>query len=252
MDLSIFNKFQFTIKPIGIKFELTPPKGVGRLNKMLALCEMFKEAQESPVPFYSDFDNHTCGGGVVCLGKKMASPQVAAGRLGPKLKIFGNPVANRRTLKSLPELAQGTAPYVQFAPLSKIDLEPDILLLAVKPRQAEIILRANSYLTGANWNSAGTGIGGCAWLLGYPYLTGKINYIPTGFSFGMIARELWPEGLILLSIPFDLLSHIIPNLQKMDWVLPAYQAGRDRWVSMFKEKQVELANETDIKNLNTK
>lgn len=252
MDLSVFNKFDFEIKPIGIKFELTPPKGIERLNKKLALCEMFKEAQEVEQPFYADFDNHTCGGGIVCLGKQTISPQVAAGRLGPKMKIFGHPLANRRTLKSLPELAQGTATYVLFAPLDKIHFEPDVLLFTMKPRQAEIMLRAHSYFTGANWNSASTGIGGCAWLLVYPYLTGQINYIPTGFTFGMIARELWPEGLIILSIPFDLLSPIILNLKKMDWVLPAFQVGRDRWISMFREKQVELANETDIKNLNTK
>jgi len=252
MDLSIFNKFHFNIEPIGIKFELLPPKGVKRMDKKLALCEMFKEAQGAEQPFYTDFDNHTCGGGMVCLGKQTISPQVAAGRLGPKMKIFGHPVANCRTLKSLPELAQGTAPYVLFAPLDKIDFEPDVLLLTAKPRQAEIILRANSYFTGAKWNSATTGIGGCAWLVVYPYLTGKMNYIPTGFTFGMIARELWPEGLILLSIPYDLLSPIIQNLQKMEWVLPAYQVGREQWISMFKENQVELANETNNTNLNAK
>lgn len=45
MDLSIFDKFHFNIEPIGIKFELLPPKGIERLDKKLALCEMFKEAQ---------------------------------------------------------------------------------------------------------------------------------------------------------------------------------------------------------------
>lgn len=246
LDLSVFNKFKFNIKPIGIKYELIKPEGIGRLEKQLALCEMFKEAQEAQHPFYSDFSNHTCGGGMVCLGKGGLNPQTAAGKLGPKLKIFGHSIANRRTLKSLPELEQGTAPYVLFSPLDKLSFDPDILLLTAKPRQAEIILRANSYISGANWNSASTGIGGCAWLLVYPYLTRQLNYIITGFTFGMIARELWPEGLVLLAIPYDLLLPVTQNLQNMDWVLPAYQVGREKWVSVFKEKQVELAKETSM------
>lgn len=247
MDLSIFEAFKFDVKPIGIKFELAPPAGVARLNKELALCEMFREGQITTTPFYTDHENHTCGGGSVCLGRRLSMPQVAAGRLGPKLKIFGNPVANRRTLKSLPELDPGTATYVHFAPLGQINFEPDILLIAADPRQAEIILRANSYLTGAIWNSVSTSISVCAWLLVYPYLTGKLNYVHSAFSFGMIARELWPEGSFLISIPFDLLASIMRNLKEMDWVLPAYQVGRDGWVSLFKEKLDEIAAETETK-----
>jgi hypothetical protein len=63
------------IKLIGIKFELTPPKGVELLNKKSALCEMFKEAQGAEQPFYDDLNNHTRGAGLVCLPKQTISTQ---------------------------------------------------------------------------------------------------------------------------------------------------------------------------------
>lgn len=228
---------------------MTRPEGVERLRGEFALCEMFKEAQEAKNPFYTDFENHTCGGGAVCLGKGGISGPVASGRLGPKMGIFKNPVANRRTLLSLPELKQGTADYVLFSPLDKLSFDPDLLLITARPRQAEIILRANSLINGAMWESRATGISGCAWLIVYPYLTGKLNYLDTGFTFGMIARELWPEGFVLMGIPCDLLPMITQNLQEMEWVLPAYKAGRDKWIAMFKEKQTELRGETGESNM---
>jgi uncharacterized protein (DUF169 family) len=231
IDLSIFNKFGFQIQPIGMKFLFSKPEGVERLNKNLAFCEMFKEAQEAKTPFYADFDNHICGGGPGTLGQGGVRPLITsaihAGMLGPKLKIFKDTVANRRTLLSVPKLEKDTVNYVLFSPLNIISFVPDILLITAKPRQAEIILRSYSYTSGAVWEPRITSIVGCAWLTAYPYLSGKLNYTMTGLGFGMIARELWPEGLMLLSIPYDLLPAITQNLSDMKWELENYKIGRD-------------------------
>ena len=43
IDLSIFDKFNFERKPVGVKYLLGKPDGIKQLNKKLALCEMFKE-----------------------------------------------------------------------------------------------------------------------------------------------------------------------------------------------------------------
>lgn len=233
IDLSIFNDFGFDIKPIGIRFLFSKPEGVERLNKKLAFCEMFKEAQEAVNPFYADYDNHICGGGPGSLGQSGGvipeiSPTIHAGMLGPKLKIFKDSMANRRTLLNYRRLEKDTANFVLFAPLNKITFNPDILLITAKARQAEIILRAYSYISGALWETKNTSIVGCSWLTVYPFLTGKLNYTVTGLGFGMIARELWPEGLIIMSIPNDLLYEITRNLKDMDWELENYKVGRDR------------------------
>lgn len=253
LDLSIFNKFNFEIKPVGIKFFLKKPEGVERLPKNLALCEMFKEAQEAESQFYTDFENHTCGGGPGTLGLRATKPAswtavgpvIHSGRLGPKYKIFKNPVANRRTLLAFPRLEEKTVNYVLFSPFDKLSFDPDILLITARPRQAEIILRANSYTTGAIWEPKTTSIVGCSWLVAYPYLTGKLNYTITGLGFGMIARELWLEGLMLVSIPYDLLPMITQNLQDMEWVLPSYKGGRENHIAFEEVILEELYSEIE-------
>jgi uncharacterized protein (DUF169 family) len=62
-DLSIFKKFKFERPPVGVKFLLNKPKGIAKLDKGLAFCEMLGEAQKSP-PFYAVEDNFTCMGPV--------------------------------------------------------------------------------------------------------------------------------------------------------------------------------------------
>lgn len=62
MDLSILEKFNFEYNPVGVKFLLTKPKGIAKLDKNLAFCEMLKEAQNSE-PFYTTKENHECKAG---------------------------------------------------------------------------------------------------------------------------------------------------------------------------------------------
>jgi len=68
-------------------------------------------------------------------------------------------------------------------------------------------------------------VAACAWLYIHPYLSGDLNLTVTGFGFGMKARRLFPEGLILISIPWDLLPGMINNLQDMKWVPHSYTIG---------------------------
>jgi len=53
-----------------------------------------------------------------------------------------------------------------------------------------------------------------------------MNLTVSGFGFGMKARRLFPEGMIILSIPWDLLPEITRNLREMNWVPHSYTIGR--------------------------
>jgi uncharacterized protein (DUF169 family) len=113
--------------------------------------------------------------------------------------------------------------YVAFSPLDKLSFDPDLLIILANTNQTEILLRALSYKTGQMWQSKFSAAIGCAWTYIYPYLTGELNYTITGLGHGMKRRKLFPEGLQLISIPFDLLSSLLQTLQDMPWVLPAYK-----------------------------
>ena len=48
-DYSVLDKFDFERKPVGVKYLITRPAGIKRLEKELNFCEMLKEAQEGNV-----------------------------------------------------------------------------------------------------------------------------------------------------------------------------------------------------------
>ncbi len=60
----------------------------------------------------------------------------------------------------------------------------------------------------------------CAWLFAYPYLSGELNYTITGIGYGIRMQKILPEGLFLISVPFDLIPMLLDNLEEMEWVLP--------------------------------
>jgi uncharacterized protein (DUF169 family) len=156
-----------------------------------------------------------------------SDPVFESGRVGPKLEIFRDAPANRGIYQSVPKLAKDTANYIAFSPLDKLSFEPDVLIVTADPSQTEIILRANSYDTGNMWSAKGTPVAACAWLYIYPYVSGELNFMMPAFSFGMKSRRLFPEGLLLISIPRDLLPSIVRNLQDMKWIPHSFTIGRE-------------------------
>ena len=233
-DLSVFKELELELEPVGVKFLYNKPEGIKRLEKKIGLCEMLPEAQKGDA-FYADKDNHECAGPLV-LGLIDLDPFFESGQLGPKLEIFQEARANRRLYHDIPKLEKGTCNYVIFAPLHALDFEPDVFIVTGKARQAEIILRSLSYSTGKKYLSKGTPVLGCAWTFIYPYNSGEVNFSISGLTFGHIAREVLPEGLVSVSIPFDVLALMIENLNEMKWVLPSYTEGRDNYNERFKRE----------------
>jgi len=243
-DLSVFNKFKFGRQPVGVKFLTTKPDGIKRLDKILDFCEMLVEAQNGST-FYVSKENFTCVGPLI-LGMVDSDPVFESGRVGPKLEIFKDAHANRGIYQFIPKLAKDTADYVAFSPLDKLSFGPDVLIVTANPSQAEIILRANSYDTGNIWSAKGTPVAACAWLYIHPYVSGELNFMMPGFSFGMRSRRLFPEGLLLISIPRDLLPSIVKNLRDMNWVPHSYTIGREGHKKKVKEIVEALRQETAI------
>jgi uncharacterized protein (DUF169 family) len=237
-DLSIFNKFKFKLKPIGIKFLLFKPEGIRKLDKKLAICEMWREAQKTE-PFYASVDNFNCVAPIL-LGMAEGNPVFESGSIGPALSIFEEARANRRLYYYLTKLEKGSVNYVAFASLDKLTFTPDVLLLSADATQLEIILRAMCFATGKMWESKGTPVIACSWLTTYPYISGEVNFIITDVSHGMKAKEIFPSGTILISIPFDKINPLIEGLQKIEWLPAMYTEGREAHDRKFEEAAEKL------------
>ena len=202
---------------------------VQRLNENLALCEMFKRAQEGNA-FFAGKENPTCEARLYVLGQADAPEPYISGEFGAGLKIFEEARSASRLYQYIPKIGKGVVGYVAFSPLNKILFDPDVLIILANTSQTEILLRAMSYRTGKMWLSKCSAAIGCAWIYVYPYLTGELNYTMTGLGHGMRRRKLFPEGHQLVSIPFDLLPSMLQALRDMPWVLPAYEPDGPEFV----------------------
>jgi uncharacterized protein (DUF169 family) len=243
-DLSVFNKFDFETPPVGVKFSPHKPDGIAKLDKILDLCEMLKEAQDGN-SFYATKEEFTCVGPLL-LGMIEHEPAFESGMVGPRLEVYKDDRANRKVYQYIPRLGVGSINYIACAPLDKLSFEPDVLIVMANPAQAEILIRAHSYTSGEMWHAKGTPVIGCAWLFVHPYVSGEMNFTVTGFGFGMRARGLFREGMLLVSIPWNLLPEMVQNLKEMNWVPHSYTIGREAHKKKVRGIAEELAKETGV------
>ena len=67
----------------------------------------------------------------------------------------------------------------------------------------------------------------------------------SGLGFSMKARNVLPEGLIIITVPFDLLSGLIENLKDMEWEPYWFNLGRDGFINEVKKRSEGLAKELE-------
>ena len=234
-DYAILDDFQFDIQPVAVKYLVTPPENIRRLDQRMALCEMLRKAQEEE-PFYSDSDNHTCQAGPYVLGYIDGEEQLVSGQYGAGLQVFRDARAAARLYHYVPTIAKGVAKCVVFSRLDELSFDPDLLIILANITQTEVLLRAMSYKNGKQWLSKYSAAIGCSWLFVYPYLSGEINFIATGLGSGIKRRKLFSEGLHLVSIPFDELPSMLQTLKEMPWVTKSMGPDGPEYVSQLRKK----------------
>ena len=229
-DLSIYKQFNFEHAPVAVKFLLPKPdEGIKQLDKSLSLCEMITEARVRNEPFYITRDNESCVG-KVALGMVDLKVPVEGGLVGPQFGIYQEERANHALYKHVHMFQRGLINFVVFSTLEKLTFEPDLLIMNTNVEQAEIIIRALSYSTGDPIESKFTPALGCSWIFVYPFQTGKSNYMITGTTFGAKAKEAFTPGQFLFSIPYQQIPTITRNLKDMEWYLPSYSDGREKFL----------------------
>jgi len=215
-DYSIFDKFNFTRKPVGLKYLPYKPEGIERLTKSLYFCQMFKEAQSSR-PFYVQREDFHCTEPLT-LGMADPDPILLSGLVGETDDLYEELRANQKIYQIVPRMLKGSVKCVVFSAIDQLTFDPDVLIVTTdNVDQARIIMRAAVYSTGEAWSSKGTPVLACSWLYIYPYLSGEVNYMVTGMSMGMQTLKVLPHGLELISIPWQKLPMIMSNLEKMNW-----------------------------------
>jgi uncharacterized protein (DUF169 family) len=164
-----------------------------------------------------------------------------SGQLGSIFSMFKNSGANRRVYDYIPLMPKDSVKYIIHAPFDKLTADPDFLIITANPAQAEVILRASSFANGKMWSFKGTTCLSCAWMYAHPYLNGEINMTVSGLGYSMKARGVLPEGLLIITVPFDLLPGLIDNLKEMEWEPYWFKLGREGFIKEVKKRSGELA-----------
>jgi uncharacterized protein (DUF169 family) len=241
-DLSIYQKFNFERAPLGIKFQFFKPEGMKPLpqDSSLSFCEMLAAAQKTRASFYFGKSyNESCVGKIL-LGMQSMEAFAESGQIGEKLQIFQEARANYSFYQHVPKFAKDIVNYVAFSAVEQITFEPDLLIITANHSQAEIVMRAMTYSTGELYNSRTTPVMGCAWIFIYPFQSGNVNFVVPEMVHGMKGRELFPEGSILISIPYRWIPTITRNLNEMTWHLPSHRS-RKHYLEEFGKIMGELA-----------
>jgi uncharacterized protein (DUF169 family) len=216
LDFSVFDGLALSRKPVGVKFLPYRPEDIERLPKSLNFCQMFVEAQSS-APFYVTEEDLHCVEPLI-LGMKDMERAPMSGMVGEIDDLFDELRANQKIYYLIPRMLRGTVKSVVFAAVDRMSFDPDVLVVTTDDMdQARTILRASVYSTGEAWGAKGMPVLACSWMYVYPWLTGEVNYTVSGLSMGMQTLQVLPQGLMIISIPWQKLPMILTNLKKMNW-----------------------------------
>jgi uncharacterized protein (DUF169 family) len=243
-DYSAFDRLELERKPVGVKLLPGRPEGINRIETKLALCEMFWEAQQSE-PFYVQKEDFLCVEPLI-LGMEDPEPVLVSGFVGGSAGLFKEARANRKLYQYAPKMLKGSVNYVAFSAVDRLTFDPDVTIITANVKQARTILRSEGYTTGDNWSSQGTPVLACSWLYVYPIISGKMNFTITGLSLGMEAINApIPEGLFVISIPWNVLPTVLENLQDdnlyRNWRTTDREAHFNRFEDRLKQLRQEMS-----------
>ena len=221
-DKALLEKLALDYPAVAVRYRFEKPDAPHYDGAPMAFCQFVKYTQDTGKHFYTNENDDACYG-KLALGMSELQPVTASGQAGYDFGCFKSPIANQQIYQKLPILVPRTVRYVEFCPSAECGFDPDLLLFVADLPQADILMRATSYISGDFWESRSTPVLSCAWMYAYPIISGKVNHITTGFYHGMKRRKTYPPGLRMIAVPFQKMPEFFQALEEMDWTLIAFR-----------------------------
>ena len=221
-DKALIRKLDLSYPAVAIRFCFEAPAAPRYDGGKLAFCQYVKYTQDTRRHFYIGAEDDACYG-KVALGMAEKPPVTAFGQAGYDFGCFKTPIGNQQIYQKLPVLEPHTIHYVEFCPAADCDFDPELLFFVADLPQADILMRATSYISGDLWESKSSPVLSCAWMYAYPIISGKVNHITTGFYHGLKRRKTYPAGLRMIAVPFQKMPEFFQALEEMDWTLIAFR-----------------------------
>ncbi|MGB9979728.1 DUF169 domain-containing protein [Methanobacterium sp.] len=201
-------------EPVAIKWSVSEPKNVEKEEGKSRFCSKLVKAMDGEI-FYSTLEEEQCMGGARYSGLKDMREypaNVQSGAFMVPNGLYKDIAAVQRSRENETYINPGIFSAVVFAPLNKVEFEPDVIFIACNAKQGMEILHANAYDSGKH--GLGTdAVPVCSSMAVTPYMTGKVTY---GFGDAAARKNMdIKQEDIMVSIPKSEMSRIVSNLTEM-------------------------------------
>jgi uncharacterized protein (DUF169 family) len=164
--------------PVAIKFILREediPEGIEKIDENIRHCEMVQKAAQGEM-FYATAEEQMCKGGATAIGLMEAPEKIKTGEFYQSLGRFSSLGSAKRTMESIPKIDPMMKAII-YAPLEKVNFNPDVIVVISSPAQAMRLAQAMVYTRGGRVEASFSGIQSvCADAVAGPFVNNTANF----------------------------------------------------------------------------
>ena len=207
------------------KSEAEIPKDLDQIERPFRYCSMVQTARLQGTSFLAHADYHECKGGSSGLGLEACPENIKSGALYfDKLHKCETKEVGSNIAANFPRILPGSTVATYVAPLDKMVMNPDVVIIVGNPLTARRIVQAVEYKKGGRTSFNTAGIQSfCVDATASPYLKGEVN-----FSLGCdgSAKNAWLEDRdVVIGIPFAMMGDICTVLKEHYQVWDKFMRG---------------------------
>jgi uncharacterized protein (DUF169 family) len=202
------------------------PKELAVIERPLRYCEMVQGARLSGNSYLADVDVHSCKGGAAGIGLMECPENISSGAMYfSSLNKCVSKGVGARISAEMPRPPAGSVIATYVAPLDKMVVNPDVVILVGIPLTARRITQAVMYSKGGRAEYGTAGIQTfCVDATASPYLKGEVN-VSLGCD-GSQKNSGLRESEVVMGIPFEMLESICTVLRDHYKGWNAFMSGK--------------------------
>jgi uncharacterized protein (DUF169 family) len=207
------------------KSEAEIPKDLTQIERPFRYCSMVQTARLQGTSFLAHADYHECKGGSSGLGLEACPENIKSGALYfDKLHKCETKEVGSNIAANFPRILPGSTVATYVAPLDKMVMNPDVVIIVGNPLTARRIVQAVEYKKGGRTSFNTAGIQSfCVDATASPYLKGEVNF-SLGCDGSAKNAGLEDEDVVI-GIPFAMMGDICTVLKEHYQVWDKFMRG---------------------------
>ena len=207
------------------KSEAEIPKDLTQIERPFRYCSMVQTARLQGTSFLAHADYHECKGGSSGLGLEACPENIKSGALYfDKLHKCETKEVGSNIAANFPRILPGSTVATYVAPLDKMVMNPNVVIIVGNPLTARRIVQAVEYKKGGRTTFNTAGIQSfCVDATASPYLKGEVNF-SLGCDGSAKNAGLEDEDVVI-GIPFAMMGDICTVLKEHYQVWDKFMRG---------------------------